>query len=951
MYLKQGDVSQDVKNCQYTLHMLTYNVNGIDGSFGPGMVSAVQNYQTKNGLTVTGEIDTATWNSLVKNINSIKVQLRTKGYYDVSVFYGVGDVQLFNALKAFQTANGLVADGMCGPATRNKLFSSGPNNTVVDWDNATLTQGATGDAVMYLQYGLHVLGCAPGTIDGSFGPMVTTAVIWFQQKYGLTADGSVGPATRAKMKTLITEIQQKLYNLNNSSIVITLINGIAGPETYNAVCAFQRLNGLTVDGSVGPATRSLLFGTTTGTTANDDLPLVQGKTGKNVLAFQYGLYICGINPNGFDGSFGPGMYNAVVRFQNANSLTADGSVGNATWTKMKSLILPIQQALKTGGWYVYEPTGIADVETVSAIRGFQSANALTVDGMCGPATKAALGITANTSTSTGTGTVSSNLVQGSNGSLVRYLQQMLNNMGYSLNIDGSFGPVMNTVIRNFQSAHGLTVDGSVGPATWEALFTYYSIPSSYFGNLVNGDRVAKAAEYELYLGFGEDNANDITPYGEWYGMNGQPWCAMFVSWCAHEAGYLGTKIPRYAYCPYGKTWYVQQGKYAARNSNYKPMRGDVVFFWDGSEISHTGIVVGRTDTTVSVIEGNASRKVMLKTYSLTSTYIDGYGIFDPNAVEPEDRPENENLPSPENKEYQPPVKPDNSTLTNISELFSLLEELERVAKEYCSQNVSETYGDSIASSYVLSYLKHYNYNSFLFNTSSGSDMTLFVNHVETEHEDLHDKLKKYVNNMNNDMELLKDDLDGIIDLPHLAVTIAGYTFGLANYIGELRTYTGWAGDVVSAIDTVYMKVEDYKKETGITHSIDYQDFADDNVGSLDCKCNYSDICTDSDAIKIAELYNADQNKSVISAIKNYYTNYFDCRYEYLYKDLWTSSSETLNPSFENIYEQVLRHVCFDGDLVLQAKMLLDNATKQSPDLYVMATAVCKAFSKYLLYHL
>ena len=42
MYLKQGDTGINVKNCQYTLHILTYNVNGIDGSFGPGMVGAVK---------------------------------------------------------------------------------------------------------------------------------------------------------------------------------------------------------------------------------------------------------------------------------------------------------------------------------------------------------------------------------------------------------------------------------------------------------------------------------------------------------------------------------------------------------------------------------------------------------------------------------------------------------------------------------------------------------------------------------------------------------------------------------------------------------------------------------------------------------------------------------------------------------------------------------------------
>ena len=48
------------------------------------------------------------------------------------------------------------------------------------------------------------------------------------------------------------------------------------------------------------------------------------------------------------------------------------------------------------------------------------------------------------------------------------------------------------------------------------------------------------AKYELALAFQEDNDNNITPYGQWYGMNSEPWCAMFVSWCAHYAGVLNT---------------------------------------------------------------------------------------------------------------------------------------------------------------------------------------------------------------------------------------------------------------------------------------------------------------------------------------------------------------------------------------------------------------------------
>ena len=166
MLLKQGDTGTNVKNCQYTLHILTYNVNGIDGSYGPGMVSAVQQYQANNGLTVNGTIDNATWNALTTDIAPIAQALHDKGFYYGSIYLG-GDEVLYHALRGFQSANGLTVDGMCGPATRTKLYSNGPNNTIVDWDNATLTQGATGDAVICLQYALHILGCVPGAIDGS----------------------------------------------------------------------------------------------------------------------------------------------------------------------------------------------------------------------------------------------------------------------------------------------------------------------------------------------------------------------------------------------------------------------------------------------------------------------------------------------------------------------------------------------------------------------------------------------------------------------------------------------------------------------------------------------------------------------------------------------------------------------------------------------------------------
>ncbi len=59
--------------------------------------------------------------------------------------------------------------------------------------------------------------------------------------------------------------------------------------------------------------------------------------------------------------------------------------------------------------------------------------------------------------------------QGSTGENVYSIQLMLQAHGYSLSIDGDFGPQTASTVRSFQSAHGLSVDGIVGPQTWPVL--------------------------------------------------------------------------------------------------------------------------------------------------------------------------------------------------------------------------------------------------------------------------------------------------------------------------------------------------------------------------------------------------------------------------------------------------------------------------------------------------
>ncbi len=104
------------------------------------------------------------------------------------------------------------------------------------------------------------------------------------------------------------------------------------------------------------------------------------------------------------------------------------------------------------------------------------------------------------------------------------------------------------------------------------------------------------------LGFVEaPPGSNRSPYGKWYGMDGQPWCAMFVSWCAGRAGAAGL-IPKHAFTPSGAAWFKERNQWGSA-----PRRGAVVYFrWPSmNRIAHVGIVESvRADGAVVAIEGN-----------------------------------------------------------------------------------------------------------------------------------------------------------------------------------------------------------------------------------------------------------------------------------------------------------------------------------------------------------
>ena len=134
-------------------------------------------------------------------VKTLQDKLNALGYNSGSVD-GIFGAKTYAAVTAFQKANSLGVDGIVGKLTWGKLYGVSPampveTTTVVG--RPTVSYGSRGDAVRRLQELLNALGYDCGSVDGIFGSKTKAAVLAFQKANGLGVDGIVGPLTWAKL--------------------------------------------------------------------------------------------------------------------------------------------------------------------------------------------------------------------------------------------------------------------------------------------------------------------------------------------------------------------------------------------------------------------------------------------------------------------------------------------------------------------------------------------------------------------------------------------------------------------------------------------------------------------------------------------------------------------------------------------------------------------------------
>jgi len=125
------------------------------------------------------------------------------------------------------------------------------------------------------------------------------------------------------------------------------------------------------------------------------------------------------------------------------------------------------------------------------------------------------------------------------------------------------------------------------------------------------DAVLAAAKNYVDAKYKEGRNND-TIFGKWYGLNHQPWCAMFVSKCFAEAKasklIAAQSSKGFSSCQIGLSWFASKKQLVPVTS---AMPGDIVFyqFDDDPAADHVGIVVSNNKLTKTLItyEGNTAK--------------------------------------------------------------------------------------------------------------------------------------------------------------------------------------------------------------------------------------------------------------------------------------------------------------------------------------------------------
>ena len=355
-----GESADEIAVIQTALTELDLYYTDITGRFGQRTERAVRLFQKKVGLPQTGVADERTLELLYLRtsvdapavvrdsgtsasssgpviagqtlregssgtaVRALQEQLKALDYYSGNITGHYGRLTK-EAVRRYQRANGLTADGIAGPRTLASLSdagtggaSSASGSTEAAQPSAgggadVLKLDSAGESVRTLQLNLRTLGYYDGTVTGRYGKLTKEAVRLFQRDHDLTADGVAGPRTLAA-------IQGALAGGEEGKTPAPTVTATPAPGTTHAPTAM-------------PAPQA---GTTVPLSAveklNTEVFLRRTSRSGHVTRLQKALKALGFFTESATGYFGSATEEAVIAYQKARGLAADGVAGRATLT-------------------------------------------------------------------------------------------------------------------------------------------------------------------------------------------------------------------------------------------------------------------------------------------------------------------------------------------------------------------------------------------------------------------------------------------------------------------------------------------------------------------------------------------------------------------------------------------------------------------------------------------
>jgi peptidoglycan hydrolase-like protein with peptidoglycan-binding domain len=150
-----NEYNPKVEELQKIFRLFGYTLGRTDGKFGASTRETVAKFQTEEGLPVTRFVDKATWGRIQEyvqspfvhkleiNVKALQTALRKAGFFYGKVDGSLGP-QTRAAVKEFQRANNLNADGLIGLKTIKALLSYVMEKGTADpQGNATPSPGAS----------------------------------------------------------------------------------------------------------------------------------------------------------------------------------------------------------------------------------------------------------------------------------------------------------------------------------------------------------------------------------------------------------------------------------------------------------------------------------------------------------------------------------------------------------------------------------------------------------------------------------------------------------------------------------------------------------------------------------------------------------------------------------------------------------------------------------------